>query len=76
MFLDNAVLQVTEVIHDDGSPTEKTFEHVPTEIGAEEAEEVGGGCDMISWCLGTSPPDLPAARVPDMMIPRWVWSTC
>ena len=39
------VLQVTEVIHDDGSPTEKTFEHVPTEIGAEEAEEVGGGWD-------------------------------
>jgi len=33
--------KVTEVIHDDGSPTEKTFEHVPTEIGAEEAEEVG-----------------------------------
>ena len=29
-----------EEIHDDGSPTEKTFEHVPTEIGAEEAEEV------------------------------------
>ena len=26
----------------------KTFEHVPTEIGAKEAEEVGGGCDMIS----------------------------
>ena len=25
----------------------KTFEHVPTEIGAKEAEEVGGGCDMI-----------------------------
>ena len=44
---------MTEVIHDDGSPTEKTFEHVPTEIGAEEAEEVGavgdvgGGCDDI-----------------------------
>ena len=29
-----------EEIHDDGSPTDKTFEHVPTEIGAEEAEEV------------------------------------
>ncbi|KAF0299929.1 26S proteasome non-ATPase regulatory subunit 7 [Amphibalanus amphitrite] len=26
---------------DDGTPTSKTFEHVPTEIGAEEAEEVG-----------------------------------
>merc|ERR1712192_143915 len=25
----------------DGSSTDKTFEHVPTEIGAEEAEEVG-----------------------------------
>ena len=32
--------QVVEEIHDDGSPTDKTFEHVPTEIGAEEAEEV------------------------------------
>ena len=32
----------------------KTFEHVPTEIGAKEAEEVGGGCDMISWSPGTS----------------------
>jgi len=30
-----------EEIHDDGSPTSKTFEHVPSEIGAEEAEEVG-----------------------------------
>eukprot|EP00094_Tigriopus_californicus_P012670 TCALIF_12248-PA protein Name:"Similar to Rpn8 26S proteasome non-ATPase regulatory subunit 7 (Drosophila melanogaster)" AED:0.09 eAED:0.09 QI:0/0.5/0.2/0.8/1/1/5/74/396 len=28
-------------IHDDGTPTSKTFEHVPSEIGAEEAEEVG-----------------------------------
>jgi Maintenance of mitochondrial structure and function len=25
----------------DGTPTSKTFEHVPSEIGAEEAEEVG-----------------------------------
>merc|ERR1711997_1389080 len=33
--------KVVEEIHDDGSPTDKTFEHVPTEIGAEEAEEVG-----------------------------------
>jgi len=30
-----------EEIHDDGSPTTKTFEHVASEIGAEEAEEVG-----------------------------------
>uniref|UniRef100_D3TM99 26S proteasome non-ATPase regulatory subunit 7 n=2 Tax=Glossina TaxID=44049 RepID=D3TM99_GLOMM len=30
-----------EEVHDDGSPTSKTFEHVPSEIGAEEAEEVG-----------------------------------
>lgn len=30
-----------EEIHDDGTPTSKTFEHVPSEIGAEEAEEVG-----------------------------------
>lgn len=25
----------------DGTPTTKTFEHVPSDIGAEEAEEVG-----------------------------------
>ena len=25
----------------DGTPTTKTFDHVPSEIGAEEAEEVG-----------------------------------
>lgn len=30
-----------EEVHDDGSPTSRTFEHVPSEIGAEEAEEVG-----------------------------------
>lgn len=30
-----------EEVHDDGSPASKTFEHVPSEIGAEEAEEVG-----------------------------------
>lgn len=30
-----------EEVHDDGTPTTKTFEHVPSEIGAEEAEEVG-----------------------------------
>lgn len=30
-----------EEVHDDGSPTSKTFDHVSSEIGAEEAEEVG-----------------------------------
>lgn len=30
-----------EEVHDDGSPTSKTFEHIGSEIGAEEAEEVG-----------------------------------
>ncbi|CAI4226676.1 unnamed protein product [Auanema sp. JU1783] len=35
-----AYLEVQEV-HDDGTPPIKTFEHVPSEIGAEEAEEVG-----------------------------------
>lgn len=25
----------------DGTPTSKTFEHIPSDIGAEEAEEVG-----------------------------------
>lgn len=30
-----------EEVHDDGTPTTRTFEHVPSEIGAEEAEEVG-----------------------------------
>merc|ERR1712032_784048 len=39
--LPTAAYKVVEEIHDDGSPTDKTFEHVPTEIGAEEAEEVG-----------------------------------
>merc|ERR1712112_658748 len=33
--------KVVEEIHEDGTPTNKTFEHVPSEIGAEEAEEVG-----------------------------------
>nr|CAD2171424.1 unnamed protein product [Meloidogyne enterolobii] len=36
----DAYVEVQEV-HDDGSPPIKTFEHVPCEIGAEEAEEVG-----------------------------------
>ena len=30
-----------EEVHDDGMPSSKTFEHLPCEIGAEEAEEVG-----------------------------------
>ena len=30
-----------EEVHDDGSPNSKTFEHISSEIGAEEAEEVG-----------------------------------
>merc|ERR1712141_478743 len=33
--------KAVEEVHDDGSPTTKTFEHVPSEICAEEAEEVG-----------------------------------
>ncbi|CAD5117700.1 DgyrCDS6451 [Dimorphilus gyrociliatus] len=30
-----------EEVHDDGTPTTKTFDHLPSEMGAEEAEEVG-----------------------------------
>ena len=30
-----------EEVHDDGTPTSKAFNHVSSEIGAEEAEEVG-----------------------------------
>ena len=30
-----------EEVHDDGTPSSKTFNHVASEIGAEEAEEVG-----------------------------------
>lgn len=33
--------RAVEEVHDDGTPTSRTFEHVPSEIGAEEAEEVG-----------------------------------
>ncbi|KAG7311721.1 proteasome regulatory particle subunit [Plutella xylostella] len=33
--------RAVEEVHDDGTPTTRTFEHVPSEIGAEEAEEVG-----------------------------------
>jgi len=29
------------MILQDGTPTSRTFDHVPSEIGAEEAEEVG-----------------------------------
>lgn len=32
---------VVEEVHDDGTPTSRTFEHISSEIGAEEAEEVG-----------------------------------
>merc|ERR1711970_682731 len=31
----------TEEVNDDGKPSTKTFNHLPVEIGAEEAEEVG-----------------------------------
>merc|ERR1712032_234889 len=34
--------KVVEEIHDDGSPTDKTFEHVPTEIGSEEHRPANG----------------------------------
>jgi len=30
-----------EEVHDDGTPASKTFEHVASEVGAEEVEEVG-----------------------------------
>eukprot|EP00035_Acanthoeca_spectabilis_P034874 m.31319 g.31319 ORF g.31319 m.31319 type:complete len:338 (+) comp6920_c0_seq1:33-1046(+) len=30
-----------EEVHSDGTPSSKTFEHLPSEVGAEEAEEVG-----------------------------------
>jgi len=33
--------RAVEEVHEDGTPTTKSFEHVPSEIGAEEAEEVG-----------------------------------
>lgn len=39
--LPTAAYMAIEEVHDDGSPTTKTFEHVASEIGAEEAEEVG-----------------------------------
>lgn len=33
--------RAVEEVHEDGTPTTKTFEHIASEIGAEEAEEVG-----------------------------------
>ncbi|VDI66729.1 26S proteasome regulatory subunit N8 [Mytilus galloprovincialis] len=33
--------KILNCINMDGTPTSKTFDHVPSEIGAEEAEEVG-----------------------------------
>ena len=34
-------VHLQKVVHDDGTPTSKTFKHIPSEIDAEEAEEVG-----------------------------------
>ena len=50
LFLKKVVLHPLVMLNvsDHFSRMGKTFEHVPTEIGAKEAEEVGGGCDMIS----------------------------
>merc|ERR1711973_208081 len=41
MGLPTEAYHAVEEVHDDGTPTSKTFEHLPSEIGAEEAEEVG-----------------------------------
>nr|CAG4651958.1 EOG090X08WI [Triops cancriformis] len=41
MGLPTEAYRAVEEVHDDGTPTSKTFEHLPSEIGAEEAEEVG-----------------------------------
>uniref|UniRef100_A0A8C7EYT7 26S proteasome non-ATPase regulatory subunit 7 n=1 Tax=Oncorhynchus kisutch TaxID=8019 RepID=A0A8C7EYT7_ONCKI len=40
MSLNDKIILVT-LLFQDGTPTSKTFEHVTSEIGAEEAEEVG-----------------------------------
>ena len=40
MFLSFS-LSLSLSLSQDGTPTSRTFEHVPSEIGAEEAEEVG-----------------------------------
>ena len=34
-------VHLQKVVHDDGTPTSKTFKHIPSEIDAEEAEDVG-----------------------------------
>ncbi|KJE90596.1 proteasome 26S non-ATPase subunit 7 [Capsaspora owczarzaki ATCC 30864] len=39
--LPTSAYMTVEEIHSDGSPTSKTFEHIASEIQAEEAEEVG-----------------------------------
>nr|CAG4639316.1 EOG090X08WI [Daphnia magna] len=41
MGLPTEAYHAVEEVHDDGTPTSKTFEHLASEIGAEEAEEVG-----------------------------------
>ncbi|CDQ62374.1 unnamed protein product [Oncorhynchus mykiss] len=47
-----------EEVYDDGTPTSKTFEHVTSEIGAEEAEEVG-----VEHLLRTMTPNTPPGCV-------------
>uniref|UniRef100_A0A2K5PV30 JAB1/MPN/MOV34 metalloenzyme domain-containing protein n=1 Tax=Cebus imitator TaxID=2715852 RepID=A0A2K5PV30_CEBIM len=42
-----------EEVYDDGTPTLKIFEHVTSEIGAEEAEEVEHFCRTSSTCCQT-----------------------
>jgi len=41
MSLPTEAYIAVEEVHDDGTPSSRTFAHVPSEIGAEEAEEVG-----------------------------------
>jgi len=41
MGLPTEAYRAVEEVHEDGTPTTKSFEHVSSEIGAEEAEEVG-----------------------------------
>ena len=40
----NFFFQILFSLFQDGTPTTKTFEHIASEIGAEEAEEVGVEC--------------------------------
>ena len=47
--ISNSLRRSVEEIHDDGTPTTKTFEHVQSEIGAEEAEEVIDNSNVISY---------------------------